>query len=74
MCPGGYLLGRTLAAVMTITLSTSIAARQGALAMAAHQICLQVWLSVSMLADAQAASGQVKFEEDYRVIHTVIYM
>ncbi|KAH9662448.1 protein DETOXIFICATION 45 [Citrus sinensis] len=55
---GGYLLGRTLAAVMTITLSTSIAARQGALAMAAHQICLQVWLSVSMLADAQAASGQ----------------
>lgn len=55
---GGYLLGRTLAAVMTITLSTSMAARQGALAMAAHQICLQVWLSVSMLADAQAASGQ----------------
>lgn len=74
MCPGGYLLGRTLAAVMTITLSTSIAARQGALAMAAHQICLQVWLSVSMLADAQAASGQVKFEEDYWVIYTVIYM
>lgn len=55
---GGYLLGRTLAAVMTITLSTSMAARQGALAMAGHQICLQVWLSVSMLADAQAASGQ----------------
>lgn len=55
---GGFLLGRTLAAVMTITLSTSMAARQGALAMAAHQICLQVWLSVSLLADAQAASGQ----------------
>ncbi|KAH8508124.1 hypothetical protein H0E87_010308 [Populus deltoides] len=55
---GGFLLGRTLAAVMTITLSTSMAARQGALPMAAHQICLQVWLSVSLLADAQAASGQ----------------
>ncbi|KAF5958072.1 hypothetical protein HYC85_005297 [Camellia sinensis] len=55
---GGFLLGRTLAAVMTITLSTSMAARQGPLAMAAHQICLQVWLSVSLLADAQAASGQ----------------
>lgn len=56
---GGFLLGRTLAAVTTITLSTSMAARQGPLAMAAHQICLQVWLSVSLLADAQAASGQV---------------
>uniref|UniRef100_A0A2P2JZJ7 Protein DETOXIFICATION n=2 Tax=Rhizophora mucronata TaxID=61149 RepID=A0A2P2JZJ7_RHIMU len=55
---GGFLLGRTLAAVITITLSTSMAARQGALAMAAHQICLQVWLSVSLLVDAQAASGQ----------------
>jgi hypothetical protein len=37
-----------------------MAARQGALPMAAHQICLQVWLSVSLLADAQAASGQVR--------------
>lgn len=38
-----------------------MAARQGAIAMAAHQICLQVWLSMSLLADAQAASGQVNF-------------
>ena len=58
-CLGGFLLGRTLAAVLTITLSTSMAARLGPLAMAAHQICLQVWLSVSLLADAQAGSGQV---------------
>ncbi|CAI9111036.1 OLC1v1011169C1 [Oldenlandia corymbosa var. corymbosa] len=55
---GGFLLGRTLAAVLTVTLSTSMAARQGALAMAAHQICLQVWLSASLLVDAQAAAGQ----------------
>ncbi|XP_021645038.2 protein DETOXIFICATION 45, chloroplastic [Hevea brasiliensis] len=55
---GGFLLGRTLAAVLTITLSTSMAAHHGALAMAAHQICLQVWLSVSLLVDAQAASSQ----------------
>ncbi|KAJ0040854.1 hypothetical protein Pint_28633 [Pistacia integerrima] len=55
---GGLLLGRTLACVLTVTLSTSMAARQGAIAMAAHQICLQVWLSVSLLADAQAASSQ----------------
>ncbi|RVW22448.1 Protein detoxification 45, chloroplastic [Vitis vinifera] len=55
---GGFLLGRTLASVMTITFSTSMAARQGPLAMAAHQICLQVWLSVSLLADALAGSAQ----------------
>ncbi|XWS33933.1 hypothetical protein CRYUN_Cryun22dG0125600 [Craigia yunnanensis] len=55
---GGFLLGRTLVSVMTITLSTSMAARLGPLAMAAHQICLQVWLSVSLLFDAQAGSGQ----------------
>ncbi|XP_047260677.1 protein DETOXIFICATION 45, chloroplastic isoform X5 [Capsicum annuum] len=55
---GGFLLGRTLAAVVTVTLSTSMAARLGAIPMAAHQICLQVWLSASLLADAQAASGQ----------------
>lgn len=36
-----------------------MAARLGPLATAAHQICLQVWLSVSLLADAQGAAGQV---------------
>lgn len=58
-CTGGFLLGRTLASVMTITLSTTMAARLGPIATAAHQICLQVWLSVSLLADAQAGAGQV---------------
>lgn len=37
-----------------------MAARLGPLATAAHQICLQVWLSVSLLADAQGAAGQGK--------------
>ena len=37
-----------------------MAARQGPVAMAAHQICLQVWLAVSLLTDALAASGQVR--------------
>lgn len=36
-----------------------MAARQGPVAMAAHQICIQVWLAVSLLTDALAASGQV---------------
>ncbi|XP_072966533.1 protein DETOXIFICATION 45, chloroplastic isoform X1 [Typha angustifolia] len=55
---GGMLLGRTLSVLITMTLGTSMAARQGPLAMAAHQICLQVWLAVSMLSDALAVSAQ----------------
>ncbi|KAG6651520.1 hypothetical protein I3843_06G111600 [Carya illinoinensis] len=55
---GGFLLGRTLAVLTTMTLGTSMAARQGPVAMAAHQICIQVWLAVSLLIDALAASGQ----------------
>lgn len=55
---GGFLLGRTLAVLTTMTLGTSMAARQGPLAMAAHQICIQVWLAVSLLTDALATSGQ----------------
>nr|POF22922.1 protein detoxification 45, chloroplastic [Quercus suber] len=39
---GGFFLGRTLCPV----------------AMAAHQICIQVWLAVSLLMDALAAAGQ----------------
>jgi Na+-driven multidrug efflux pump len=37
-----------------------MAARQGAVAMAAHQICMQIWLAVSLLTDALASSGQVQ--------------
>ncbi|KAM4071964.1 hypothetical protein ACJW30_11G098600 [Castanea mollissima] len=55
----GFLLGRTLAVLITMTLGTSMAARQGPVAMAAHQICIRVWLAVSLLTDALAASGQV---------------
>lgn len=36
-----------------------MAARQGPMAMAAHQICMQVWLAVSLLTDSLAASAQV---------------
>ncbi|ONH94779.1 hypothetical protein PRUPE_7G029900 [Prunus persica] len=54
----GFLLGTTLAVLTTLTLGTSMAARQGPVAMAAHQICIQVWLAVSLLTDAMAASGQ----------------
>ncbi|XP_056686247.1 protein DETOXIFICATION 45, chloroplastic-like [Spinacia oleracea] len=56
---GGFLIGRTVAVLITMTIGTSMAARQGPLAMAAHQICMQVWLAVSLLTDGLAASGQV---------------
>ncbi|KAL5562379.1 hypothetical protein UlMin_032126 [Ulmus minor] len=55
---GGFLLARTLAVLTTMTLGTSMAARQGPVAMAAHQICIQVWLAVSLLVDALGASAQ----------------
>lgn len=55
---GGLLLGRTVAVLVTFTLGTSMAARQGAIPMAAHQICLQVWLAVSLLTDSLALAGQ----------------
>lgn len=55
---GGLLLGRTVAVGVTMTLGTSMAARQGPIFMAGHQICLQVWLAVSLLTDALALAGQ----------------
>ncbi|CAN1770744.1 Protein DETOXIFICATION 45, chloroplastic [Linum perenne] len=55
---GGFLIGRTLAVLITMTLATAMAARQGTMAMAGHQICMQVWLAVSLLTDALASSAQ----------------
>ncbi|KAK1559963.1 hypothetical protein Q3G72_020580 [Acer saccharum] len=54
----GFLMGRTLAVLMTMTLGTSMVAHQGSNAMAAHQICMQVRLAVSLLSDSLAASGK----------------
>lgn len=42
-----------------MTLATSMAAKEGPIPMAGHQICLQVWLAISLLTDALALSGQV---------------
>ncbi|KAG0586183.1 hypothetical protein KC19_2G070900 [Ceratodon purpureus] len=55
---GGYLLLRTMAILLVMTLATSMAARQGAIQMAGHQICLQVWLAASLLSDSIALAGQ----------------
>ncbi|XP_062004222.1 protein DETOXIFICATION 44, chloroplastic [Rosa rugosa] len=62
---GGLLIGRTLAVVVTTTLATSMAAREGPVPMAGHQICIQVWLAVSLLTDALALAGQTLLASGY---------
>ncbi|KAH0720819.1 hypothetical protein KY290_006663 [Solanum tuberosum] len=55
---GALLIGRTLALLITTTLSTALAAQEGPVPMAGHQICVEVWLAVSLLTDALALAGQ----------------
>ncbi|KAL7265622.1 hypothetical protein ACSBR1_003415 [Camellia fascicularis] len=62
---GGLLIGRTLAVLVIMTLATSLAAREGPIPMAGHQICLQVWLTVSLLTDAIALAGQALLAGGY---------
>ncbi|KAJ1406932.1 Multi antimicrobial extrusion protein [Sesbania bispinosa] len=47
-----------IAVTFCVTLAASLAARQGSTSMAAFQVCLQVWLAVSLLADGLAVAGQ----------------
>lgn len=56
---GTLLLARTVAVTFCQTLAASMAARLGTTPMAAFQICLQVWLTSSLLADGLAVAGQV---------------
>lgn len=75
---GGLLIGRTLAVVVTTTLATSMAAREGPIPMAGHQICIQIWLAVSLLTDALALAGQTLLasgysQENYEEARQVIY-
>ncbi|KAL9336989.1 hypothetical protein Peur_071477 [Populus x canadensis] len=62
---GGLLIGRTIAVLLTMTLATSMAAREGPIQMAGHQICMQVWLAVSLLNDALAIAGQALLASGY---------
>ncbi|KAL6966488.1 Protein DETOXIFICATION 42 [Sarracenia purpurea var. burkii] len=49
---------RVIAVTFCVTLAASMAARQGSTSMAAFQVCLQVWLTTSLLADGLAVAGQ----------------
>ncbi|KAI3984380.1 hypothetical protein MKX01_011334 [Papaver californicum] len=55
---GVLLLARVIAATFCVTLAASMAARHGPSTMAAFQICLQIWLASSLLADGLAVAGQ----------------
>uniref|UniRef100_A0A453KE42 Protein DETOXIFICATION n=1 Tax=Aegilops tauschii subsp. strangulata TaxID=200361 RepID=A0A453KE42_AEGTS len=55
----------TIAVLLTMTLSTSLAAREGPVPMAGHQLCLQVWLTISLLNDALALAGQALLATEY---------
>lgn len=55
---GFLLLMRVIAVTFCVTLAASMAARQGPTTMAAFQVCLQVWLATSLLADGLAVAGQ----------------
>ncbi|KAJ9181110.1 hypothetical protein P3X46_009276 [Hevea brasiliensis] len=55
---GFMLLMRVIAATFCVTLAASLAARHGSTPMAAFQVCLQIWLATSLLADGLAVAGQ----------------
>ncbi|KAL7083579.1 hypothetical protein ACP275_14G173000 [Erythranthe tilingii] len=68
---GFLLLTRVIAVTICVTLAASLAARLGATSMAAFQVCLQVWMTSSLLADGLAVAGQAILacafaEKDYR--------
>ncbi|KAF7137412.1 hypothetical protein RHSIM_Rhsim07G0055700 [Rhododendron simsii] len=55
---GFLLLTRVIAVTFCVTLAASMAARLGTTPMAAFQICLQVWMTSSLLADGLAVAAQ----------------
>ncbi|KAH9616882.1 hypothetical protein KSS87_000658 [Heliosperma pusillum] len=78
---GGLLIGRTLSVLVPMTLATSLAAKGGPVPMAGHQICVEVWLTISLLTDALAIAGQAllavnysqgNYEEARQVVYRVL--
>ncbi|KAK8639853.1 hypothetical protein V6N13_138219 [Hibiscus sabdariffa] len=70
---GFLLLARVIAVTFCVTLAASMAARLGPTPMAAFQICLQVWMTSSLLADGLAVAGQAILasafaEKDYKKV------
>ncbi|KAK6162967.1 hypothetical protein DH2020_002808 [Rehmannia glutinosa] len=71
LLPPSFLLLARVIATICVTLAASMAARLGPNPMAAFQICLQVWMTSSLLADGLAVAGQAILacafaEKDYQ--------
>ncbi|XVF56102.1 hypothetical protein PTKIN_Ptkin06aG0090000 [Pterospermum kingtungense] len=55
---GFQLMVKVIAVTFCVTVAASLAGRQGSTTMAAFQVCLQIWLATSLLADGLAVAGQ----------------
>ncbi len=55
---GRDLVARTLLLLAAFTLATAVAARVGTVAVAAHQVAIQVWLFLALAIDALAVAAQ----------------
>ncbi|KAE8731191.1 MATE efflux family protein 1 [Hibiscus syriacus] len=55
---GFMLLVKVISATSCMTVAASLAARLGLKPMAAFQVCFQIWLATSLLADGLAVPGQ----------------
>ncbi|KAL9319222.1 hypothetical protein ACSQ67_015739 [Phaseolus vulgaris] len=62
---GFLLLVKVAAVTFCVTLSASLAARKGSTTMAAFQICLQIWMATSLLADGLAVAGQAIIASEF---------
>ncbi len=55
---GNLLFVRTLFLISTMTLATAIATRIGTVAVAAHQVAVQLWIFLALVVDSIAIAGQ----------------
>ncbi|THG23056.1 hypothetical protein TEA_024771 [Camellia sinensis var. sinensis] len=71
---GFLLLARVIAVTFCVTLAASLAARLGATPMAAFQICLQVWMTSSLLSDGMAIAGQDPLADQVSFSSPLLYV
>ncbi|GIL58180.1 hypothetical protein Vafri_13032 [Volvox africanus] len=62
--PTGFLVLRSASATATYAMATALVARGGPAVTASHQICFQLWLACSLLADALAVAAQSLMARD----------
>jgi len=55
---GSALAARTLSLIGTMTLATAVATRVGTVAVAAHQVAMQIWMLLALVIDGLAIAAQ----------------